>query len=239
MAETKGYETHTTTYDNLNAVRRVSWGAVFAGLVIGLAIQLLLGLLGVAIGVSSIDPARGDTPGKGMAIGAGIWLLISGLVSAYVGACVAAYLSGAPRKSERVLHGILAWGVATLVTAFLLTSAVGGLIGGTVRVLGGATQAVAQSGAADEWRGRVEANVDPQRGTAAVGGTGAQGGQDAGTRAEMEQKARAVGETATKAASGAAWWSFAMLLLGLLAAAFGGASERRYEDRRIQEAPAR
>jgi len=245
MAQTQEFETHTTY--NINTGRRVSWGAVFAGLVIGLAIQLLLSLLGVAVGASTIDPGQGDTPGKGIAIGAGIWFLISGLVSAYIGACIAAYLSGAVRKSDRMLHGILAWGVAALVTAFLLTSAVGNLIGGAMKVVGqaagGATQAIAQSGDAKQMRARIETDVDSARetGSEAVGGTGEQGGQYVGNRAQMEQKAREAGDTAAKAASGAAWWSFAMLLLGLLAAAFGAGSERRYGYHRgtMEEAPAR
>jgi len=251
MAQSEEFETRTsTTYNNnLNAVRRVSWGAVFAGLVIGLAVQLLLSLLGVAVGASTIDPLRGDTPGKGIAVGAGIWLLISGLISTYIGACTAGYLSGAARKSDRMLHGVLSWGVAALVTAFLLTSAVGSLIGGAMRVVGqaagGATQAIAQSADAGRVRAQVNASANTQSAgrdaQQAVGGTGEQGGQFAGTSAQAEEKAREAGDTAAKATAGAAWWSFAMLLLGLLAAAMGGANARRYGygATRMEEAPAR
>src|SRR5688572_4164211 len=104
--------TTTTTYPTpiSTLYKRVSWGAVFAGLVIGLAINLVLSLLGIALGASTIDPMRGETPGKGIAIGAGIWLLISGLISTYIGARLAAYLSGSVRKADSVLHGVLTWG---------------------------------------------------------------------------------------------------------------------------------
>src|SRR4051812_31079644 len=94
------FESTTSSTQVTNVPRRVSWGAVFAGLAIGLAVQILLSLLGVAIGASTIDPLRGDTPGKGIAAGAGIWLLISGLISTYTGACIAAHLSGAVTKSD-------------------------------------------------------------------------------------------------------------------------------------------
>src|SRR5438874_8266498 len=102
-------------------VRRVSWGAVFGGVVVGLAIQLLLALFGIAIGASIVSAWQSETAGKGISIGAGIWFLISGIVAAYIGACVAAYLSGSNRKPERMMHGVISWGLATLVTAFLLS----------------------------------------------------------------------------------------------------------------------
>src|SRR5256885_5421315 len=139
--------TSTTQINNPPVTRRVSWGAVFAGLAIGLAIQITLSLLGVAVGASTIDPLRGDTPGKGIAIGAGIWLLISGLISTYIGACIAAHLSGAVNKSDRMLHGLMTWGAATLLTAFLLSSALGNLLGGAMRMAaaGAGAPTVAQS----------------------------------------------------------------------------------------------
>ena len=36
------------------AGRRVSWGAIFAGVVIAVAVQLLLGILGTGIGLSMV-----------------------------------------------------------------------------------------------------------------------------------------------------------------------------------------
>ena len=38
-----------------SVTRRVSWGAVFAGVVMVLAIQLLLSMLGLGIGLSTIS----------------------------------------------------------------------------------------------------------------------------------------------------------------------------------------
>ena len=48
--------------DYVAAVRRISWGAALAGVAIALVTQLGLSLLGVGIGVSTIDPLTGDTP---------------------------------------------------------------------------------------------------------------------------------------------------------------------------------
>ena len=68
------YDTSRTGYDvpragEVAAVpvigRRISWGAVFAGVIILLIVQFVLSLLGVGIGASSIDPSQqGGTPGS-------------------------------------------------------------------------------------------------------------------------------------------------------------------------------
>ncbi|MEO6666663.1 MAG: hypothetical protein ABIO65_07820, partial [Nitrospiria bacterium] len=42
---------------------RISWGAVFGGLAVGLAIQVLLTLLGTAAGLSAVDPQSADPVG--------------------------------------------------------------------------------------------------------------------------------------------------------------------------------
>ena len=229
----KDQPTGGTTYNKITAARRISWPAVFAGLVIGLAIQVTFSFLGLGLGASSVDPLEGDTPGKGIAIGAGIYLLITGLVSTYIGARIASYLSGSVRPADGALHGLLSWGAATLVMAVLVTSAVGGLIGGAMGVVGqaagGATQGAAQVAANQaSTSGRVNIDVDAMKREAqqANGGTGAQTAQQQG-QGMSEQKAREAGDKAASATAGAALWSFMLLALGAVVAAYGGASGRR------------
>src|SRR5438067_6393118 len=41
---------------------RISWGSIFAGAIIALATQLVLTLIGMAIGLATVNPASGDTP---------------------------------------------------------------------------------------------------------------------------------------------------------------------------------
>ena len=47
----------------LRGPKRLSWGAIFAGVVIAVAIQLVLGILGTGIGLTMVDPVEGTTPG--------------------------------------------------------------------------------------------------------------------------------------------------------------------------------
>ena len=59
--------------------RKVSWGAVFAGMVIAVVVQLVLSLLGAGIGLSTVDPLRYNTPDAStFGLGAGIWFFCAG-----------------------------------------------------------------------------------------------------------------------------------------------------------------
>ncbi|MEH3105384.1 MAG: hypothetical protein PGN12_15970 [Sphingomonas phyllosphaerae] len=121
----------------VRAGRRVSWGAIFAGVVIAVAVQLLLGILGTGIGLSMVDPVEGTTPGAaGFGIAAGIYWLITTIVALGSGGYAAARLSGVTEKFDALSHGLVVWGVTLILTLYLLTSAVGGIIGGAFRTVG-------------------------------------------------------------------------------------------------------
>jgi hypothetical protein len=117
--------------------RRVSWGAALAGVALAVSIQLVLSMLGAAIGLGILDPNEGTTPDAStLGIGAGIWWVISSIIALGVGGYVAAWLAGVEIAFDGLLHGLLTWAIATLFTFYLLTSAVGSLIGGGFSALG-------------------------------------------------------------------------------------------------------
>ncbi len=127
--------------------RKVSWGAVFAGMVMAVVVQLVLSLLGAGIGLSTVDPLRYNTPDAStFGMGAGIWWVISSVIALFAGGWVAGHLSGSPDKTDAVLHGLLTWGVATIVTVYLLASLVGSVVRGGAAVVG-KTAGVAAAGA--------------------------------------------------------------------------------------------
>lgn len=126
----------------LPVVKRISWGAVFAGAVLALVIQLSLSLLGLGIGLGTIDPLTEQNPMAGIGVGAAIWWVVTMLASLYLGATVASRLAGIPRPTDGLLHGLLTWAVVTLLTFYLLTTAVGRIIGGVTGVAGRALSGV-------------------------------------------------------------------------------------------------
>ena len=160
------------------AVRRISWGAIIAGVVVILVVQLLMMLLGLAIGASTIDPVSGDTPqASSFGISGAIWWLIATAVSVFAGAWVAGRLAGMPARTDGMLHGIVTWAAATLIAVYLLTSTIGGLIGGAFGALGNVAQSIGQGGQSlvqgamqvlpDDIRGQAERLFD--RAPAAAG----------------------------------------------------------------------
>ncbi|OGB27023.1 MAG: hypothetical protein A3I66_22340 [Burkholderiales bacterium RIFCSPLOWO2_02_FULL_57_36] len=116
---------------NAGIIRRplfptIRWGAVFAGVAVGVSVQLVLTLLGIASGLSAIDVAQGESIGAGTLL----WAGASMLISAFVGGYVAARMTGLKRKVDGVLHGVVAWAVTTLLFASLATSASGSMVSG-------------------------------------------------------------------------------------------------------------
>ncbi|WP_203311106.1 hypothetical protein [Sphingomonas beigongshangi] len=127
-------------------ITRISWGAIFAGVVIAIAVQLVLGILGTGIGLSMIDPVEGTTPGAtGFGIGAGLFWLVTTVVALGAGGYAAARVSGVTERFDALVHGLVVWGVTLILTLYLLTSAVGGIIGGAFRTVGTVAGAAGQT----------------------------------------------------------------------------------------------
>lgn len=125
----------------------ISWGAIFAGLASGMGIYLLLALLGLAAGLTAVDPQAVEPVGKAPLITA-IWTSISLVLSAFVGGYVAARMSGLSRLADGILHGLVAWSVSTLVFAFVISTSVGAVVGGAFSLLGQGAKAAAGGAAA-------------------------------------------------------------------------------------------
>ncbi|RYY06258.1 MAG: hypothetical protein EON55_23800, partial [Alphaproteobacteria bacterium] len=130
----------TTTVTNAgrsHVHRRISWGAIFGGVILVIAVQLLFSLLGAGIGLGTVSVNAGTTPdASSLGIGAGIWWLISSVIALAFGGYAAAWLAGIELRWDGLLHGLITWGISTLLTVYLLTSAIGGIIGGGASALG-------------------------------------------------------------------------------------------------------
>lgn len=129
----------TTPAEDVRTVllNKVNWGAIFAGAVIALVIQFLLSLLGVGIGAATLDPATGDNPDAGtFSMVSAIWYAVTGIIAAFAGGFIASRMSGRTLASSGALHGLTSWAVTTLFLLYLLTTAIGGLVGGALNGLG-------------------------------------------------------------------------------------------------------
>ena len=143
---------------------RISWAAIVAGVILVIAMQLLLSMLGLGIGLGLVSPNTSGTPdASSFGIGAGLWWLVSSLAAVAIGGYVASWLGGLTNRFDGVLHGLVTWGIATLLTFYLLTSAVGGLIGGAFSVVGSGLSAAGPASRRWRLRSRRRPGLRPTR----------------------------------------------------------------------------
>jgi hypothetical protein len=211
---------------------RISWGAIFAGAIIALATQIVLALIGMAIGLATLNPASGDSPsGTALGAGAAIWLVVSSLISLFIGGYIAARLAG---RFNGWLHGLITWGTLTLLTLMLLTTAAGQLIGAA----SGLTNfAVNNSDKTSQLPPALQQPIEQFKNQASQSADQAAAQAQSTDPQTREAKARDAGEKAAKGgAVGTGAAAFAMIL-GAVAAALGGRTGERnirrdvYDDR--------
>ena len=138
----------------------VSWGAILAGAAAAAALSLILLILGAGLGLSAISPwARSGVSAAVFGVSTIVWVTVTQIMASGMGG----YLAGRLRarwvaaQADEVYfrdtaHGFLAWAVASLATAALLSSAIASVVGGGVQagasVAGGAAAAVSAAGSA-------------------------------------------------------------------------------------------
>ena len=128
-----------------------SWAAIFAGATAAAALSLILLFLGVGLGLSSVSPwAQDGISVATFGVTTIVWITITQLFASGMGGYLAGRLSTkwVSIHTDEVFfrdtaNGFLAWAVASLATAMMLSSAIGGIVGGGVRM--GVTVAAASS----------------------------------------------------------------------------------------------
>lgn len=138
----------------------VSWGAILAGAAGAAALSLILLILGVGLGLSSVSPwAQAGVTAGAFGVSTILWISFTQLAASGIGG----YLAGRLRKQwsgvhtdevyfRDTAHGFLAWCIATLTTAVLLTGTIASVISGGAQVgaslVGGAAATAAVAGVA-------------------------------------------------------------------------------------------
>ena len=134
----------------------VSWSAIFAGAAGAAALSLILVLLGSGLGFSSVSPWSQQGIGAAtFGLSTILWITLTALVASGAGGYLAGRLRGRWTHTHTdevyfrdTAHGFLAWAIATLVTAAVLTSAIGAIVGGGVKAGAAVTGAAASAASA-------------------------------------------------------------------------------------------
>ena len=126
------------TLNSYDAVPRkgVSWRAILAGVVTILSVMLILNLIGIAIGLGSIEPTEESNPLSGLGTGTLIWWIVSNLLALFIGGFVAARVGVSFSNKSGIIQGIMTWALYTIISAWLLTSTIGSIISGVGNLVG-------------------------------------------------------------------------------------------------------
>ena len=127
---------------------QISWGAIFAGLTFVVASAWLLFLLGSAIGLGVADATDLEAIGEGLGIGAIVWLVVTSIVTFFLGSLLASRVAGNPDKTVGMMHGMTVWGAGTVLLILLGYAGVSGTMNTAQSLISGAGSAVASVGSA-------------------------------------------------------------------------------------------
>lgn len=132
----------------------VAWGAILAGGTAAAALSLILLMLGTGLSLSTVSPwAYSGVTATTFGVSTILWLTFTQIAASGMGG----YLAGRLRTKWLVVHtdevyfrdtahGLLAWAVASLATAALLTSVIGSIVNGGLQagasVRGGGAAAI-------------------------------------------------------------------------------------------------
>jgi hypothetical protein len=133
---------------------KVSWGGVFAGVLVAIGVSMLLAALGLAIGFTAVDPSDADA--SAISTGAAVWGGLQLLLALFVGGMVATRVGAIIDRTTGFFEGVLVWVVSLILMAYLAGSGIASVASGAFTLLGGATQTF---GAVVQGEGGV-ANVD-------------------------------------------------------------------------------
>lgn len=134
----------------------VSWAAIVGGAFVAAAVSLILLALGSGLGLASASPWAGaGASAKALGVGAMIWLILTQVLSAGLGG----YLAGRLRTlwvdihNDEVFfrdtaHGFLVWALGAVLSASILASTAGAIVGGAAQA--GANAIGAMGSAAGE-----------------------------------------------------------------------------------------
>jgi hypothetical protein len=201
----------------------VSWGALFAGAAAALGVWILLYALGVALGLSTVDPKDSDTL-RATGIFTGIFGLAAPLVALFVGGLVAGRSAGSLGRGGGALHGLVVWSLTALGGLWLVVNIFGAALGSAVAVgKNVASQAITEKSGAAATAPADGVVGDVQQAIGRV-----QRGAASNIRRDAMEAAP---ETST-----AFWVVFGALFLGALAAISGGALGVTRAQRHVAEA---
>ena len=213
----------------------VSWRAILAGILVAVAVNILLSLLGFAVGLTAFEPTA--TVAKGVGIGVGLWLIITAIASVFAGAYFGARVAGDPWKGDGVAHGVVVWGGFLLLHTWLLASGVGKALGAAGSLAGGATGALGSPDARERaLTAMTNLGINRSEGERMLNQAqqGAANLRQPGAQQQAAEAAKSAADQAAAGGAAASWIAFGIALLSLGGGALGGMLGAMGEQRQVR-----
>lgn len=172
--------------------RPVSWGAIFAGLVAAMGLQVLFMMLGAGLGLAIYTPLTDENPIANLGAGAAIVQGISAIVSLWLGGWVAGRFTPLAARAAGCLHGFLVWCAATIAGVLVVTAGAGWAVGDLSKLVGGGLSAAGKpaaamaGGAADAAKDALKRSGDTLNSFVEEAATGRPGNTAQAVRAKRE-----------------------------------------------------
>jgi len=117
--------------------RALSWGAILAGAVAALALQIVLMMLGAGLGLAIYNPITDENPVAELGAGAAVIQGLAAVLSLWVGGWVAGRFTGRLGLKVGCLHGFMVWCLATVVVIAAMSFGAGWALGDLSKLVGG------------------------------------------------------------------------------------------------------
>jgi hypothetical protein len=127
---------------------RVSWGGIWAGVLVVLGTLLFLTTLGLAIGISA--DARNVNP-NAIGTGAVVWSALSLLIALFLGGLAATRMSMVWERSAGLLQGVLVWVIALVTVTYLGARGIGMLGASALGIVTGAAAGAQSEPTTSAW----------------------------------------------------------------------------------------
>ena len=191
--------------------RSLDWHAVVASVVSGLAVALMLVILGAATGLIAGDEGTSANDVAGILGAVGAWSVVAMIIGAFVGSLLGGRLARWLDRGSLGYHAFASWGLATLLTVVLASLVSIGFATSTNSAANTATAADATT------------NGQATEGAAATAAAtaGETDGTPEGQTGENADSAAESTDEATNALGGAGLGLFLTMLLTLVASGAG------------------
>ena len=132
---------HAETVVAVHPYASVRWGAILGGWIVATGIATLMYVAGLAFGFSAFDPYNASASAKGIGIGTAIWIVLTWVVSLFLGGMFASWFDGKADQTVGTLHGVAVWGLAVAASGLFVTLGITQVLQGSAAIMRGGAAA--------------------------------------------------------------------------------------------------